>query len=291
MAWSSTSTAWRAGGSSRAWRSGRSRATRARARGVQGDPHRAADPHRRHRGLASRRGVRGRQLHPGARARLPTSTAPPVPQARNGGCMTARTPGPWSTAPPAPDTPSKAAPDGCGTRPPPSSPGRTTPRYTHTTRRHRPPRREIPSGRLDFRTAQGVRRRAAGHQAGPEIERAGNGVVPPQPCLGDGLAIAREYAREHATLAAPADTVIRGFPIGKWLENERAQDHKSGLERARGPGGVPWSGVAAITSRDLLPPHRATTPLCGIRSAHRTRGRRYLPPALAAGRPCLCSRP
>ncbi len=54
------------------------------------------------------------------------------------------------------------------------------------------------------------------------------------------------------------------------------------LVRSDHPDGVAWSGVAAITSRDLLLPHRATTPLCGTRSAHRTGGRRQSPPALAA---------
>ncbi|MYS87830.1 helicase associated domain-containing protein [Embleya scabrispora] len=63
----------------------------------------------------------------------------------------------------------------------------------------------------------------------------------------DGLAIAREYAREHATLAAPGDAVIEGFPIGKWLETKRAQDRKSGLDTARTQAldalvqGEPWN--------------------------------------------------
>ncbi|WP_346011841.1 helicase associated domain-containing protein [Streptomyces sp. SID3343] len=49
----------------------------------------------------------------------------------------------------------------------------------------------------------------------------------------DGLAIAREYSREHPTLAAPGDAVIEGFPIGKWLETKRTQDRKSGLDTER----------------------------------------------------------
>ncbi|MET7305423.1 Helicase associated domain protein, partial [Embleya sp. NPDC005575] len=64
----------------------------------------------------------------------------------------------------------------------------------------------------------------------------------------DGLAIARQYAREHATLAAPADAVIEGFPIGKWLETKRAQDRsRNGLDRDRSEAldalveGEPWN--------------------------------------------------
>ncbi|MYW02558.1 helicase associated domain-containing protein, partial [Streptomyces sp. SID3343] len=49
----------------------------------------------------------------------------------------------------------------------------------------------------------------------------------------DGPATARQYAHEHATLAAPADAVIEGFPIGKWLETKRTQDRKSGLDAER----------------------------------------------------------
>ena len=54
-------------------------------------------------------------------------------------------------------------------------------------------------------------------------------------------------AREHATLAAPADAVIEGFPIGKWLENKRAQDRKNGLGTQRHEAldslvqGEPWN--------------------------------------------------
>ncbi|MET7300440.1 helicase associated domain-containing protein [Embleya sp. NPDC005575] len=63
----------------------------------------------------------------------------------------------------------------------------------------------------------------------------------------DGLAIARQYAREHATLAAPGDAVIEGFPIGKWLETKRTQDRKTGLDTARTQAldalveGEPWN--------------------------------------------------
>ncbi|MFI6587427.1 Helicase associated domain protein [Embleya sp. NPDC050493] len=63
----------------------------------------------------------------------------------------------------------------------------------------------------------------------------------------DGLAIARAYAREHATLAAPGDAVLEGFPIGKWLETKRAQDRKRGLDTARAEAldalveGEPWN--------------------------------------------------
>ncbi|MFI1386646.1 Helicase associated domain protein [Embleya sp. NPDC020886] len=50
----------------------------------------------------------------------------------------------------------------------------------------------------------------------------------------DGLAIAREYARRHGTLAAPADAVVDGYPIGTWLSNRRAQDRRGELSAGRG---------------------------------------------------------
>ncbi|MYV97874.1 helicase associated domain-containing protein, partial [Streptomyces sp. SID3343] len=49
----------------------------------------------------------------------------------------------------------------------------------------------------------------------------------------DGLAIACEYARRHGTLAAPIDAVVDGYPIGKWLENRRAQGRRGGLAAGR----------------------------------------------------------
>jgi len=49
----------------------------------------------------------------------------------------------------------------------------------------------------------------------------------------DGLAMAREYARRHATLAAPADAVVDGYPIGTWLANRRAQDRRGDLDAGR----------------------------------------------------------
>ncbi|MGW9211323.1 helicase associated domain-containing protein [Embleya sp. NPDC055664] len=45
--------------------------------------------------------------------------------------------------------------------------------------------------------------------------------------------MARAFARRHATLAAPIDAVVDGYPIGKWLENRRAQDRRGGLAAGR----------------------------------------------------------
>ncbi|MFI1585594.1 Helicase associated domain protein [Embleya sp. NPDC020630] len=62
----------------------------------------------------------------------------------------------------------------------------------------------------------------------------------------DGLAIAREYARRHGTLAAPADAVVDGYPIGTWLANRRAQDRRGELAAERAAAldalvdGEPW---------------------------------------------------
>jgi len=39
----------------------------------------------------------------------------------------------------------------------------------------------------------------------------------------DGYAMARRYAAEHGTLAAPRDAVIEGYPVGQWLGNRREQ--------------------------------------------------------------------
>ncbi|MET7303977.1 helicase associated domain-containing protein [Embleya sp. NPDC005575] len=71
--------------------------------------------------------------------------------------------------------------------------------------------------------------------------------------------------RAHATLAAPGDAVIEGFPIGKWLETKRAQDRKSGLDPTRTEAldalveGEPWnpphwpvSWQRLLTYNDLL---------------------------------------
>ncbi|MFI6588366.1 Helicase associated domain protein [Embleya sp. NPDC050493] len=62
----------------------------------------------------------------------------------------------------------------------------------------------------------------------------------------DGVAIAREYARRHGTLAAPSDAVVDGYPIGTWLANRRAQDRRGELSAGRSAAlealveGEPW---------------------------------------------------
>ncbi|MYW05820.1 helicase associated domain-containing protein, partial [Streptomyces sp. SID3343] len=49
----------------------------------------------------------------------------------------------------------------------------------------------------------------------------------------DGYAMARRYAAEHGTLAAPKDAVIEGYPVGRWLEKRRAQGKAGTLPAER----------------------------------------------------------
>ena len=49
----------------------------------------------------------------------------------------------------------------------------------------------------------------------------------------DGFAMARRYAAEHGTLAAPKDAVVDGYPIGRWLEKRRAQGKAGTLAAER----------------------------------------------------------
>jgi len=49
----------------------------------------------------------------------------------------------------------------------------------------------------------------------------------------DGYAMARRYAAEHGTLAAPKDAVIEGYPVGRWLEKRRAQGKAGTLAAER----------------------------------------------------------
>ncbi|MFE3199152.1 helicase associated domain-containing protein [Embleya sp. NPDC059237] len=66
----------------------------------------------------------------------------------------------------------------------------------------------------------------------------------------DGLAIAREYARWHGTLAAPTDAVVDGYPIGTWLANRRAQDRRGEL-----PAGRAAALDALVDGEPWHPPH------------------------------------
>ncbi|MEU0936727.1 helicase associated domain-containing protein [Embleya sp. NPDC005971] len=66
----------------------------------------------------------------------------------------------------------------------------------------------------------------------------------------DGLAIAREYAQQHGTLAAPADAVVDGHPIGTWLANRRAQDRRGEL-----PAGRAAALDALVEGEAWHPPH------------------------------------
>jgi hypothetical protein len=50
---------------------------------------------------------------------------------------------------------------------------------------------------------------------------------------GDGFAMARRYAAEHGTLAAPKDAVVEGYPVGRWLEKCRAQGRAGVLAAER----------------------------------------------------------
>ncbi|MYW00370.1 helicase associated domain-containing protein, partial [Streptomyces sp. SID3343] len=49
----------------------------------------------------------------------------------------------------------------------------------------------------------------------------------------DGYAMARRYAAEHGTLAAPKDAVVEGYPVGRWLEKRRAQGRAGTLPGER----------------------------------------------------------
>jgi len=45
--------------------------------------------------------------------------------------------------------------------------------------------------------------------------------------------MARRYAAEHGTLAAPKDAVVEGYPVGRWLQKRRAQGKAGTLAAER----------------------------------------------------------
>ncbi|MFE1781659.1 Helicase associated domain protein [Streptomyces sp. NPDC059506] len=72
----------------------------------------------------------------------------------------------------------------------------------------------------------------------------------------EGLEAARGWAAEHGVgLAAPADAVWRGYPVGVWLKNQRAAARTADQITRRLEAGVPVDGYAgALTEerRELL---------------------------------------
>ncbi|MFE1782422.1 Helicase associated domain protein [Streptomyces sp. NPDC059506] len=72
----------------------------------------------------------------------------------------------------------------------------------------------------------------------------------------EGLEAARRWADQHGVgLAAPADAVWRGYPVGVWLKNQRAAARTADQIAARLEAGLPVDGYAgALTEerRELL---------------------------------------
>jgi superfamily II DNA or RNA helicase len=64
----------------------------------------------------------------------------------------------------------------------------------------------------------------------------------------EGLSAAREWAREHGHLLAPAEAMWEGYPVGVWLKNQRAAARKD--KDGQGKGGLSTQRRQALEGID-----------------------------------------